>query len=437
MGQAARFDSIEPPEMERLVECIHCGLCLSSCPTYRELGVETDSPRGRLYLMRAVSEERLSVTDAFVEHMYLCLNCRNCEYVCPSGVKFGHVMEKTRAQIERNYPRPLIQKISRRIVFGELFPHPSRLNFAFKMLGIYQRSGLQGLVHKLGILRYLPGHLDRLEEMLPRIPSHFFSPEDYEVVKPVGEKRFRVGFVTGCIMSTVYADVNRATVRVLARNGCEVVTPRGQNCCAAIHTHNGERTFAREMARRNIEAFERAGVDYILTNSAGCGAMLKEYKDLLEGDPEFGARAKEFSAKVRDVQEFLAGAIVNKNFRPIARRATYQDPCHLAHVQRVRKQPRDLIKMIPGLELVEMKESDMCCGGAGTYAITQYDLSMKILDTKIDNIKSTGTDLIIAPNPPCLLQLSLGVKRAGLKADVVHLMQLLDDSYTLAEKGRT
>jgi len=434
MARILGFDSLEPPEMDRLLECVHCGLCLSFCPTYRELGTEPDSPRGRLYLMRAVAEGRLPMTEAFVEHMYLCLNCRNCEYVCPSGVKFGHIMERTRAQIERNY-RPITQRIARRLLFGELFPHPRRLRTIFKLLRIYQSSGIQAFVRRAGLLKHLPGRLDRLEEMLPSIPAHFFTPEMYEVVKAVGEKKFRVGFLAGCIMSTVFADVNRATVRVLARNGCEVVTPRGQTCCAAIHTHNGERNFAREMARRNIEVFERARVDYIVINSAGCGAMLKEYKDLLEGDPQFAGRAKDFSAKVRDVHEFLAENMVNKRLGSIPVRATYQDPCHLAHVQRVRKQPRDLIKMIPDLQLVEMRESDRCCGGAGTYAITEYDLSMRILDTKMSNIKDTGSDLIIAPNPPCLLQLSLGVKRKGMKADVLHLMELLDRSYRVAEKG--
>lgn len=433
MKRGVGFDRIEPPEMDKILECVHCGLCLSTCPTYRELGVEADSPRGRLYLIKAVSEGRLPITDGFVDHMYLCLNCRNCEYVCPSGVKFGNLMEAARGQIERNYPRPFTFRLAKRIVFGEVFSNLNRLRLLFRLLWFYQKLGVPRLLKKTGILRYLPGRPDRMEEMLPHIPDHLFNPADHEVVRPRGEKRYRVGFVCGCIMSTVFADIDRATIRVLARNGCEVVTPRDQKCCAALHVHNGERVFAKEMARANIDAFEKAGVEYVLINSAGCGAMLKEYKDLLADDPNYREKAKAFSAKVRDVNEFLALIINNKNFGPVNRKITYQDPCHLAHVQRVRKEPRQLLKLVPGLDFVEMRESDMCCGGAGTYAITQYDLSMKILGTKMHNIKDTGADLIVAPNPPCLLQLALGVKRAGIHADVVHLMELLDYSYSLRE----
>jgi Fe-S oxidoreductase len=410
--------------MPEILKCTHCGLCLNQCPTYRVLGWEMDSPRGRIRQMRGVTEGTREVTLEFAEHMDVCLACRACQTACPATINFGQMVEAARAQALQTVPQKRAARVLRWFFFKQLFPHPRRLNWVGGLMRIYQRSGLQKLARRLGLV---PPALRDAEALLPRLPDQFFPLG--RVWPAVGEKRGRVALLAGCIMGTVYADTDAATVRVLTRNGFEVVVPGAQACCGALAIHGGEREIARAMARRNIDAFPVGDVDAILVNAAGCGVALKEYKDLLRDDPAYAARAQQFSARMQDVTEFLAARGIQKPTRHIRARVTYQDPCHLAHGQGVRVQPRALLKLIPGLELVEMRDSDRCCGSAGIYNLTQPDLAMQVLAEKMENVKATRPEMIVTANAGCLLQLQLGVRRAGLQARVLHIVDLLDLAY--------
>ncbi|MBI3980277.1 MAG: 4Fe-4S dicluster domain-containing protein, partial [Chloroflexi bacterium] len=419
------------PSEEDLIRCVRCGLCLTSCPTYVELGVESDSPRGRIHLMRMVAEGRLPLSDGFAMHMDRCLGCRACEAVCPSGVKYGRIIEATRAQLLEQRPQRPAARLLRDLVFRRLFPSPGRLRALGGAMRLYQRSGIRHLVRQA-----LPGRIAALERLMPAMPDQFFEAPESEVVPAVGERRYRVGLLSGCVMSLAFADANRATVNVLTQNGCEVVIPREQVCCGALHAHGGDLAMARQLARNNIEAFARAGLDAVVLNSAGCGAMMKEYGELLADDPAYAERARRFSAAVRDVSEFLAGIPLNTRFGPLPWRVTYQDPCHLGHAQGIKRQPRQLLKAIPGLQLVEMREADMCCGSAGVYNVLQHDLSMQILDRKMRHVGAVQPEVIVTANPGCLAQLRLGAERTGLKARVMHVVEVLDAAYRAAVGGQ-
>lgn len=428
MQKQPGFDDLERPSEDFLLKCVHCGLCLMTCPSYSVLGVEADSPRGRLYLMTNVLDGRVGLTEGVVGHMYSCLLCRACETACPSGVKYGRLMEATRGQIRR-HSQSVLERFARYMVFKALLPEQRSLESVFAMTRLYQRSGLQTSMRRLGLTRLLPRRLSALDEYIPHIPSRFFKAAEHPVTEPEGKKEHRVGFFSGCVMSVVFPSVNEATLNVLAKNGCEVVTPARQRCCGALHVHNGELEIARELARANIDAFEEADVEFVISNAGGCGATLKEYPELLRGDPRYATRAERFSEKVMDVSEFLSSIDLNKSFGRIEARATYQDPCHLAHVRKIRDQPRALIRAIPGVELVEMKEPDRCCGSAGSYWFTNHDLSIELLDSKMTSIAATKADVILTANPPCLMHLHLGAARAGIQAKVAHVIELLDWAY--------
>jgi glycolate oxidase iron-sulfur subunit len=423
------FNHLECGSEELLLECVHCGLCLQSCPTYRVLGMEADSPRGRLYLMNSVLRGETPLTKDFVAHMELCLLCRACEDTCPAGVRYGRLMENMRAQIQTLYKRSYLQRAARRIVFRTVFHEQGNLERLFRILRLYQRSHLQNLVTRTGLMSLFPSKIRILEEYMPPVPPNFFAPSKHLVTNPDGAKKHRVGFFSGCVMSVAYPSANDATLRVLSKNGCEVVTPPGQRCCGALHVHNGEVELARDLARANIDAFEEFNVEYIISNAGGCGTSLKEYPELLKHDPQYAEKAEEFSRKVMDMSEFLGSIELNRSFRPVNARVTYQDSCHAVHVRKIRDQPRTLIKGIPGIEFVEMKDADGCCASGGSYWFTNHDLSMQLLDSKMANIAATKADMIVAANPPCLMQLQLGVKRARIDIRVIHLAELLDMAY--------
>jgi glycolate oxidase iron-sulfur subunit len=417
------FAGPEQPLIDDLVRCVHCGLCLNYCPTYRVTRLEPESPRGRIYLARAVAEGRLELNDDVIEHWDYCLACRTCEAVCPSGVPYGRIIERVRVQVMRHHPGPLRRRLFYWLAFKQLFPHLGRLRFLARLLRLYQRSGLARLVERI-----LPGRLREVHSLMPPLPDRFFDPP--EVVPARGERRFRVGILSGCVMPIVFAETNWATVRVLAENGCEVVIPRNQGCCGALNIHNGERDVARRMAKRNIAAFEATGVDYIVVNSAGCCAAMKEYGELFsEVETEWKERAEAFAARVLDVNEFLVKVGFRRPTAALTGRVTYQDPCHLAHAQRIRSEPRQIIRSIPGIEFVEMRGSDLCCGSAGIYALVQPELSRRILDEKMGAVRRTGADLIVTANPGCQLQLLAGVRNCGLRAEVLHVVELLDRAY--------
>jgi glycolate oxidase iron-sulfur subunit len=408
-------------------QCVHCGLCLSYCPTYKLLGSELDSPRGRIYQMRALQERKIDLLEPNLYlHIDRCLNCRACETACPSGVQYGQLLEATRAALPA---RSGTERLLKDVVLNRVFTSASLLGLLGIYARLYQKSGLQALVRATGLLERLPGNLGRLEALLPPMQGGVVKAALPELIPARGTRQARVALITGCVQDQFFSQTNAATARVLAINGCEVVVPPGQTCCGALHTHGGERETARAQARRNIALFEATGADYYIINAAGCGSTLKEYHHLLADDPAWAERAHAFSGRVRDVSEFLASIELNRSFGEIRKRVTYQDACHLAHGQRITSQPRDLIRMIPGIDLVEMGESDTCCGSAGIYNVTQFDLSMRLLDRKMDYVAATGADMIVAANPGCIIQLQYGVRQRGLRMEVIHPVDLLDRAY--------
>jgi len=389
-----------------------------------------DSPRGRIYQMIQVERGRLALGESFVRHIDLCLDCRACETACPSGVEYGKLVEAARGQIERYYKRPPLAALLRKVFFYEILPHRKRLEAVGKILRFYQRSGLEKLVLASRLLKILPWKMERIAALAPRMEKPFFTGRLGSVVPAVGTRRYRVAFFAGCIANLSFARLNDATVRVLAKNGCEVIIPAEQGCCGALHVHAGIRDLARALAKRNIGAFGSDGVDAVITNAAGCGSVLKDYPLLFEEEErDYLVPAQAFSAKLRDVTEFLAGIDFNKEFAVTRLRATYQDSCHLAHAQKIRSAPRKLLAAVPGLELVELKESEICCGSAGIYNVVQGELADKLLQSKMRRIEETKADLILTANPGCMLQLRAGVSRAGGGRRVLHVVELLDEAY--------
>jgi glycolate oxidase iron-sulfur subunit len=399
---------------------------LDQCPTYRVLGTEMDSPRGRIYQMLQVDAGRLALADSFVTHIDRCLGCLNCQTACPSGVQYGHLLESTRAQIEQNYQRPWLHRTLRKYFYSRVLPSLGRLSRSAKLVRFYQRSGLQELARSTGLLKALG--VVELDALAPRIESDFSFRDLGKVFPAEGERRGRVALLIGCIGSVAFAELNRATIRVLTKNGIEVCIPKGQTCCGALHAHAGYLDLARTQARKNIDAMLSPEFDAIVSNAAGCGATMKEYAALLEHDPEYAERARLFVAKVRDVTEYLADVGLREPKRKLNKRVTYSDPCHLAHAQGVRRQPRTLLKAI-GAEILDMPRADSCCGSAGVYNVVQNEISMKILDEKMDYIAMVEPEIVVTANVGCMLQLSAGTRRKGLQAEVKHVIELLDRAY--------
>ncbi len=422
----SNFTSLDRPTWELYSTCVHCGLCLNQCPTYRVLGLEADSPRGRIYQILQVDAGRLEIGDSFVTHIDRCLGCLACETACPSSVHYGRIVERARAEIEQNYQRPWLTKKARDYFYKKVLHDRRVMTRWAKRLRWYQRSGLQKLVRASGLLN-LAG-LEQMEALAPRMDSDFFYHEVGMMFPAEGERRARVAMLAGCIGSVAFTALNRATVRVLALNGVEVLVPRNQRCCGALAAHAGYRDEARHLARRNIDAMLDENVDAIVTNAAGCGSAMKEYGDLLAGDPAYAEKAKRFAAKTRDVLEFLHQIGLRPPRKKLDYKVTYQDSCHLAHAQKVRSAPRELLKAV-GVQIVEMSRSDACCGSAGVYNVTQHDLSMRILGEKMDDVAQVDADLIATANVGCLLQLQAGVAQRKLDMDVVHVIELLDDAY--------
>jgi len=414
-------------DIPELYQCVHCGLCLNSCPTYRVLHLEPESPRGRIHLVRAAAEGRIEPNERFADHLYLCLMCRACETACPSGVHYGRIAEAAREIL--GPPGPPLARAIEKFAFTQLLPSPRILRMIARLLRFYQRSGVQRLVRRL-----LPAGLQEMEAMLPPIPERFFQPPS-DLLPAIGERRARVAMLSGCVMSLLFTDINEATVRVLRRNGCDVLIPSAQGCCGALNIHNGETKMAKVMARRNIDAFLDIGVGAIVVNAAGCGAAMKEYGHLLRDDPAYREKAQRFGQLVKDASEFLAGLGLFHPPGRIEMTVTYQDPCHLAHGQKVRAQPRTLLAAIPGLRLVEMNGSDRCCGSAGIYNLTQPEMSQELLTEKMASVAETAAEAVVAPNPGCMLQLRYGVRRHGPHVKVLHLMDLLDQSYKAPDSG--
>jgi len=414
----------ERPKLEDLDRCTRCGLCEQACPTYRLLKFEPDSPRGRIFLMKEVAEGRASVDANLAEHLYACLGCRACESACPSGVEFGKLLEFGRHQVELHgdiSPERRGWRLFRAFAFERVLPNPwlfHGLMFPARLL--QATPGLLAFVQTLP----LPRKLQQLARMIPQATVDCSTRGD-SVIPAQGERRARVGLFVGCVMGSLFSHVHRATIRVLTRNGCEVVVVPGQWCCGALNLHAGERKHAATMARANIAAFNRERLDAIVVNSAGCGATMKAYPDLLDGESE----SVIFSGKVKDAGEFLSELGLRSKPQRLSVAASYQDACHLAHGQRVRQQPRSLLAQISGLNLVEMPHADQCCGAAGVYSLTHGDLSRRILAEKLDEIALTGAELVVTTNPGCSMQLQAGLMDRHMNVRVCHLMELLDKSY--------
>src|SRR5581483_7750306 len=419
------------PEQADLDRCVHCGLCLNACPTYSELGVEMDSPRGRIYQMNEVANGAV-ITDSYVQHLDLCLACRGCETACPSGVPYGRMIEAARAQIQAQSNSPFWNRAARKLVFEHLLPSRTGMQVAGAALFLYQASGMQRLARATGILK-LFGKLANLEALSPSAEIPFFYPNIGKTFPAMGERRYRVAFLAGCIANVAFARLNEATVRVLRKNGCEVVIPGAQTCCGALHLHSGLREQACALARNNIDAVTVGDFDAVITNAAGCGSTLKEYDELLEHDPKYREKALEFKRRMKDVTEFLASIELNREMRRVDAIATYQDSCHLAHGQKIKDAPRKLLKQVPGLTYREMPMADLCCGSAGIYNVAQNEMAMQILRHKMEYVGMTNASLIVTANPGCMLQLAAGARLYGKNQRVAHVVQVLDEAYRARE----
>lgn len=422
----SNFSPHERPSWDLYSRCVHCGLCLDQCPTYRALGTEMDSPRGRIYQIVQVDAGRLALSDSFVTHIDRCLGCLNCQTACPSGVAYGSLLERARAQIAENYRRPWLTTKVRGHFYADILPSFTALARHARFLRFYQRSGLQSLARATGILKLLG--MAELDALSPRIDSEFSFADLGHVFPAEGERRGRVALLIGCVASVAFAELNRATIRVLTKNGIEVHVPEKQSCCGALQLHAGLVDLAREQARRNIAAMLSPEFDAIVTNAAGCGSTLKEYAALLHEDPIFAARAQEFTTKVRDINEYLADVGLREPKNKLNLRVTYQDSCHLAHAQGVRSAPRQLLQHV-GADVVESPRADSCCGSAGVYNVVQNEISMKVLDEKMGYVASVDPDVIATANVGCMLQFRAGVERSKMNVRVAHVVELLDEAY--------
>lgn len=420
-------------EYDKFLDCVHCGLCTAACPTYLETGNENDSPRGRIYLMRAVTDGRIPLSDTVSRHLDLCLDCRSCETACPSGVQYGRLIEPFRVDMRRAE----LQKtgaspgwFERWILYG-LFPYPRRLRWALAPARLMQWLRLDRLIETLGLDRLLPEKLRRMQRLLPRLQPH--GPELPDFLPAIGEKRARVALFTGCVADAMFPHVNRATARVLQLNGCDVIVPRGQVCCGAIHYHSGAGEQALALAEQNAAAFDADSVDAVIINVAGCGSMLKDYShvahELRPQDEAVAGRLGTFARKVQDVSEFLMRLGPRPPSKPVRLKATYHDACHLAHAQRIREQPRGLLQLVPGLELAPLFESEICCGAAGSYNLVEPEMADRLGDRKRRNIEATGAEAVICGNAGCTLQIAAELRRSGRDIPVLHPVEVLAAAY--------
>jgi glycolate oxidase iron-sulfur subunit len=417
------FDDHHPPDKKLIDECVHCGFCLPTCPTYVLFGEEMDSPRGRIYLMNKGLDEE-AMDDTMVRHWDLCLGCMACVTACPSGVQYDKLIEATRAQIERRYERRADDKAFREMIF-KLFPYRNRLRLAAGPLRLYQRFGIGERLRKAGVMDRLPARMRAMEALMPKLAREETIPE---LTGPAGERRRRVGVLVGCVQQVFFSQVNAATVRVLAAEGCEVVAPKSQGCCGALSTHAGREEESLDFARKTIDTFEGLNLDNVIVNAAGCGSTMKEYGHLLRDDPDYADRARAFSERVMDVSEFLAEIKPAAERHPLPVSVAYHDACHLGHAQGVRKQPRAVLKGIPGVEIREIKEAEICCGSAGIYNMVEPEPAAELGERKANNVLKTGAQMLVTSNPGCILQIQASLKKMGCDIPTAHPMEVLDAS---------
>ena len=417
-------------KQELIDTCVHCGFCLATCPSYRIINKETDSPRGRIYLMDAINKGEASFDTGISEHFDTCLGCLACTTICPAGVQYDKLIAATRTQVEENQPRSLGAKLIRTLIFN-LFPYPNRLRLFLPSFWLYQKLGLQKLVQLTGLLAKLSPSLAAMESVLPPIDFNSITYNFPEVIPARGEKRYRVGMILGCVQRLFFSPVNMATLRVLTANGCEVVIPKNQGCCAALPAHQGQEAQAQTLAKQTIDSFADRDLDYIIINAAGCGHTLKEYGSILGEDPEYAAKAEQFAAKVKDVQEFLFAVGMTAKLAPLTHgelTLVYQDACHLLHGQKISLQPRQLLQQIPGVKLKEPQDAAVCCGSAGVYNLLQPEVADELGQQKVANLLAAGGELIASSNPGCSLQIKKHLSLQGKEMPLLHPMELLDYS---------
>jgi glycolate oxidase iron-sulfur subunit len=421
-------------QYDRYLDCVHCGLCTSACPTYLETGNENDSPRGRIYLMRAVTDGKLQLSDSVRKHLDLCLDCRSCETACPSGVQYGRLIEPFRIETQaadRARGKDVTKGWFHRFILHGIFPYPKRLKWALLPARLMQILRLDRLAEAIGLTKLLPKKLQRMQALLPKLQGG--SKRLPEFLPAIGKRRARVALFTGCVAEALFNETHWATVRVLQQNGCDVVIPRNQACCGAIHYHSGTGEPAIQLANTNVAAFAAGDIDAVIVNVAGCGSMLKDYghmaEELSPDDKSLHQSLAGFAGKIKDISEFLVelGPIPPKG--DVRMRATYHDACHLVHAQKIRTPPRQLLELIPGLELVPLTESDICCGAAGSYNLTEADMSDRLAQRKLGNILETNADAVVSGNAGCTLQLKATLKKSGSPVQVLHPVELLDMSY--------
>ncbi|MCL2932084.1 MAG: (Fe-S)-binding protein [Trichodesmium sp. MAG_R03] len=425
------FDPQNPPKQELIDACVHCGFCLSTCPSYRVIGKEMDSPRGRIYVMDAINNGEASLNQTSSQHFDTCLGCLACVTTCPSGVKYDKLIAATRPQVERNINRSLPDKLIRNLIFN-LFPYPNRLRPLLIPLFVYQKLGFNKLIRSSKLLEKISPRLAAMESILPEITVDAFQNNYPTIIPAQGEKRYRVGLILGCVQRIFFSSVNMATIRVLTANGCEVVIPKSQGCCAALPEHQGQTKQAHNLAKQMIDSFTNAEVDAVIINAAGCGHTLKEYGNILEDDSEYCDQAKEFSKKVKDVQEFLVNIGLIVKLSPLVEdeelTIVYQDACHLLHGQKISLEPRKLLLQIPGVKLREPIDASLCCGSAGIYNMLQPEVANELGGQKVENLLNTGAELIASANPGCSLQIQKHLELQGKKMTLMHPMELLDFS---------
>ncbi|MBH9965035.1 (Fe-S)-binding protein [[Bacillus] enclensis] len=415
-------------------DCVHCGMCLESCPTYELTGQEQHSPRGRVHLIKSVAEGKLEVNEQFMDPVYACLDCRACTTACPADVDVGGLIEEARGQIRQAMPLKGWKGMVSKTFLEGLFPHPNRLNALGGVLKFYQKSGAQTLVRKTGLINVMPRHLVEMEAIMPEIKQSVRQKyKNQRVIKAKGKTKHEVSMLMGCVMDVMFGEINDSTINVLTRNGNDVVIPENQTCCGALHVHSGDREMGRKLAKQNIEAFKDS--DKVIVNAAGCGCMMKDYPELFHEDPEWRSKAEEFSAKVEDISKYLHDTGYETPDAELKTRITYHDACHLAHGQGVRQEPRDLLLTIPGVEMVHMPNADRCCGSAGIYNITNPEMAGAVLESKMQNVPE-DVEMISMGNPGCMLQMAMGVKKYGKNQQVVHTVQLLDWAYQKEDEER-
>jgi Fe-S oxidoreductase len=424
------FKSPFGPTEEDMYKCVHCGFCLNACPTYLVTGLEAESPRGRIALMKGVNEGRLEVNAQVIPHWEQCIQCRACEVACPSNVPYGRMMEGARVELNLTVKRPIHVRIARYVGFKWLLPHPKLLRSFARLIKLYRRTGLRKFTRATKLIDILPGNQRMLDDYLPPLDTPFFAAKNQTATPVTRQPRARVALLGGCVMALTNGPTMEATMRVLKRNGVEVIVPEGQACCGALNVHAGERESAREMARKNIDVFLNADVDAVITASGGCGTQMKEYGDLLADDAEYTEKSEQLAGMTRDIHEYLIDLGIDPPKGELDVQVTYQDACHLINTQGISAQPREILTSIPGLKLLEMKEPGVCCGAGGIFSVTQPEMSGFLRDRKVGNVMDAGCDVVASGNPGCVMQMENGLRDAKSNVEVKYVVDLLDEAYS-------